>query len=94
MEARKIGNLLFVFHMFSRIWPLNLIKMADFGSSANFYQEKDRDNFISKDYGNLEGLNVLNMTSRGAMSQFQTTDTKLFSLFQEVKLSWSQANEN
>ena len=68
--------------------------MADFGSSANFYQEKDRDNFISKDYGNLEGLNVLNMTSRGAMSQFQTTDKKFFSLFQEVKLSWSQANEN
>ena len=60
--------------MFSRIWPLNLIKMEDFGSLANFYQKKDQDNFISKDYGNLEGLNVLNMTSRGAMSQFQTTD--------------------
>ena len=68
--------------------------MEDFGSLANFYQKKDQDNFISKDYGNLEGQNVLNMTSRGAMSQFQTTDTILFSLFQEVKLSWSQANEN
>ena len=68
--------------------------MANFGASANFYQKKDKDNFISKDYGNLEGLNVLNMTSRGAMSQFQTTDKKLFSLFQEVKLCWSQANEN